>query len=118
MDFSEEDFKTSLNIISGYFCSSVSRIKPETVFVKKSRVFTSLHQESLCTENLQPFIDLLPCRDVSGLASMIRTEVLHKNEYYSMQIHFKKSKNNVILQAKIYLVNDLNRWSRQGSNFC
>lgn len=93
----------------------MSRLTPGNVFINDDGAFASLQQEALCTENLQSFIDLLPCRDVSGLASMLRPEALHRSEYYSMQVHFHKHLSKISFSASIYLVNDLNRWNRQGS---
>lgn len=72
-------------------------------------------QEPLCVENLQPFLNILPNRGVTGLASMIMPEAIHRSEYYAMQIRFTSTDTQASFQASIFLVNDLNRWNRNGS---
>lgn len=115
LTLSRSEFAQVINMISGYFCATVSRVKAEQVFIKNKQIWASIPQEPLCVENLQPFLDLLPNRGVTGLASMIMPEAIHRSEYYAMQIHFTSTDAQLSFQASIFLVNDVNRWDRYGS---
>lgn len=71
--------------LSGLLCSSLNLLeKPEMVLLPKSIlnlargsenhsswVYGTLPEEPVCTENLTPWLKLLPCRDSKGIASLL-----------------------------------------------
>ena len=77
--------------------------------------------EPVCTENLQPWIDLLPCNNFAGLASMLKPESIYQSDFHSIELSFsvhcldglelcKNIKIEMILN--MITVFDLNRWNR------
>lgn len=79
--------------LSGLLCSSLNLLeKPEMVLLPKSIlnlaresdthaswVYGTLSEEPVCTENLTPWLKLLPCRDSKGIASLLS----HRPKLYS-----------------------------------
>ncbi|EGG24949.1 hypothetical protein DFA_03194 [Cavenderia fasciculata] len=53
-----------------------------------------LPRESVCTENLTPWLKLLPCRSQSGLAKLLNPHRLYDVHYHSMSITIRKVQNN------------------------
>ncbi|KAF9186504.1 hypothetical protein BGZ50_002436 [Haplosporangium sp. Z 11] len=51
--------------------------------------YGSLPHENVCTENLTPWIKLLPCKNKSGIASLLKSHKLFDTRFYSMAIHVR-----------------------------
>ncbi|CAG8809000.1 11174_t:CDS:2, partial [Dentiscutata erythropus] len=49
----------------------------------------SLPHENVCTENLTPWIKLLPCKSRSGIASLLNGHKLYDSNFHSMSIHVR-----------------------------
>ena len=97
------------NAISGIFCTSLSFINKDvtitptvsfrpTGLVEDGVVdnalfrYGALVRENLCTENLTPWLKLLPCFSRAGVASLLKNpKWLHYNRYLSMNIAFKRT---------------------------
>lgn len=97
------------NAISGMFCTSLSfinkavTITPNLSFRPTGLVedgvadnaffrYGALVRENLCTENLTPWLKLLPCFSRTGVASLLlEPKSLHYNRYLSMNIVLKKT---------------------------
>jgi GPI-anchor transamidase subunit T len=47
----------------------------------------SLPSEHVCTENLTPFLKLLPCKALSGLASLLNPHQLFDANWHGMGVH-------------------------------
>lgn len=78
-------------LLSGQFCASLSRLARTEVVVEPTLAFHpwdggvravagghlrrhgSLPAEAVCTENLTPWIKLLPCRDQAGVGALLRS---------------------------------------------
>eukprot|EP00897_Mesotaenium_endlicherianum_P005790 jgi/Mesen1/5239/ME000026S04533 len=92
--------------LSGLFCASLnfletsaSSASPRTMFrpdlhesassaSTRSHVrYGALPREAVCTENLTPWLKLLPCRDKAGLATLLHRPSLYRSIYHSMHIH-------------------------------
>jgi hypothetical protein len=90
--------------LAGTFCSSLDLMgQQETVEPSvlmpgqtasrnhnrtKTRLFYgALPREAVCTENLTPWLKLLPCRRHAGLASLMNPLKLFAGEYHSMKVH-------------------------------
>ncbi|KAK6506667.1 Subunit of the glycosylphosphatidylinositol transamidase complex-like protein [Arthrobotrys musiformis] len=91
------------NALSGLFCASLNFIdstrtirpvmsfKPTGDYSKKdkSRLFLlhgSLPKEPVCTENLTPFLKLLPCKGKSGISTLLDGHKLFDASFQSMSI--------------------------------
>ncbi|CAG8852192.1 401_t:CDS:2, partial [Racocetra persica] len=53
--------------------------------------YGSLPHENVCTENLTPWIKLLPCKSTSGIASLLNGHKLYDSNFHSMSIHVRPS---------------------------
>lgn len=85
--------------LSGLFCASLSQMGP-TTSTSPLTLFTShdsplsestfrygtLPRESVCTENLAPFLKLLPCRSKRGLAAILEPSKVYSAMYHSIQV--------------------------------
>lgn len=49
--------------------------------------YGSMPREAVCTENLTPWVKLLPCRDQRGLAALLNPLKLFDSHYHSMKLH-------------------------------
>ena len=78
MSFRKEEISKSWSLIvkqvNGFFCSSILEVDPLLTsiptFVQENAEnyrYAHLSGEPLCTENIKPFLRLLPCKDVSLL---------------------------------------------------
>jgi phosphatidylinositol glycan class T len=47
-----------------------------------------LPAENLCTENLTPFLKLLPCKGISGLSALMKPYVLLAHEWHAMAVDY------------------------------
>lgn len=84
--------------------------------LKERMKHSILSGETVCTENLTPWIKFLPCRSHSGLASLLsHPNVLYALDYHSLGIHFIPATQ--LNEKKLYLTLTLvvNRFSIQKS---
>ncbi|KAN0029498.1 hypothetical protein ACTA71_007627 [Dictyostelium dimigraforme] len=83
-----------------------------------------LPRESVCTENLTPWVKLLPCREQSGLGKLLNPHKLYDVHYHSMSITIRKICNNkngdqsclsptLEIVQSLTIVNDLNNHQHQ-----
>ena len=54
-------------------------------------VYGALPREAVCTENLTPWLGLLPCAGSSGLALLMDRQVLYGAPYHSMRVQLVRS---------------------------
>ena len=100
--------------IGGLYCASLSKIE-DTHTVREEigdrkrfrfgdvlaesnstqRFYGVLTQEALCTENLTPWLNMLPCRGSSGIASTIDPLKVFSNPYYALTISTDAKRNRV-----------------------
>lgn len=135
----ETRFNQAIEVLSGYFCASLNilqfsnAIKPTIpTFPTRSIVPDSTHtalfsyfsyfvgtmiagiipQEPVCIENLQPWLDLLPCSNRAGLAQMIKPESIYQSDFHSIELEFFVNESMEIdLTLRMITVYDLNRWN-------
>jgi len=82
-------FCASLNFIDSSLTYSPKRtfVKPDTGHHTASTLRTGhLAGETVCTENLTPFIKLLPCRDRAGLAVLFDGHALYGADFHNMAV--------------------------------
>ncbi|KAG0222995.1 hypothetical protein BGW42_006175 [Actinomortierella wolfii] len=113
-DKTDKNWKGLVNTLSGLFCASLNFID-ETITVeprlsfRNDGVYNVYHQsrshaanqndtrlrygslphENVCTENLTPWIKLLPCKSKAGIASLLKSHKLFDSRFYSMAIHVR-----------------------------
>ena len=102
----DEKWLTLTNALSGLFCASLNFIdgtrttrpvmsfQPEGDFAANATTTTTttqllygtLPREVVCTENLTPFLKLLPCKGKTGIASLLDGHKLFDASWQSMAI--------------------------------
>lgn len=90
----------SSRTISGLFGLSINlNENPNTVNPKSSMFsnsttslrYASIPNEIVCTENLTPWIKLLPCGKNKGIAKLLKnSNKLFESHYFMAGLHFKK----------------------------
>ncbi len=110
-DEAEQQWKSLVNSLSGLFCASLNFIDsshttyPRRVFQSEGnygKYATSnlylmrgvLPRETVCTENLTPFLKLLPCRGNAGIASILDGHKIYDAQWHSMSIDVETVCNN------------------------
>jgi phosphatidylinositol glycan class T len=93
------------NALAGLFCASLASLDEQRT-TSPTRAFTplgalpawpqtlphalrhaSLPSEHVCTENLTPFLKLLPCKGRSGLARLLNPHRLLDADWHGMGLH-------------------------------
>ncbi|KAI0738852.1 Gpi16 subunit GPI transamidase component [Daedaleopsis nitida] len=93
------------NALAGLFCASLGHLdeqrttSPILTFRPEGSLpnFTHPHQlrhailpsEHVCTENLTPFLKLLPCKSRSGIASLLNPHRLFDGDWHGLGIHVR-----------------------------
>jgi len=91
------------NGLAGLFCASLGSLdeqrttSPRLSFAPEGSLpdwdfphhirHASLPSEHVCTENLTPFLKLLPCKSLSGIASLLNPHRLFDADWHGMGIH-------------------------------
>ncbi|UZJ55244.1 hypothetical protein CBS101457_004564 [Exobasidium rhododendri] len=85
--------------LAGMFCASLDALD-ERLTVQpfshkdKHSSTTTLHallsSESICTENLSTLLKLLPCKTMTGLASLLKPHKFLKADFHGMSLHMKR----------------------------
>ncbi|KAI8082676.1 GPI transamidase component PIG-T [Gilbertella persicaria] len=96
----DDQWKSLTNTLSGLFCASLNFID-ETITTEPRLLFQSeemrheqlrygsLPHENVCTENLTPWIKLLPCKSKSGISVLLNPHRIYNSNFHSMAIHAK-----------------------------
>lgn len=137
----DDSWLTLTNALSGLFCASLNfidetrTIRPALSFqpeghhspaaLAKTRLLHGvLPHEVVCTENLTPFLKLLPCHGKAGIASLLDGHKLFDSSFQSMAIDVKPlcdddgGGGNCVLQMEqtIDMVMDIERSKRPRDN--
>lgn len=91
------------NALAGLFCASLGSLdeqrttSPLLSFPPEGSLpdwkhpyhirHASLPSEHVCTENLTPFLKLLPCKSLSGIASLLNPHRFFDADWHGMGIH-------------------------------
>lgn len=75
--------------LSGLFCASINFLEDPAMVGGTSGAVRqgALPREAVCTENLTPWLKLLPCRDRAGLSTLLERPRIHNGHYYSLRVH-------------------------------
>ncbi|KAL6714412.1 Subunit of the glycosylphosphatidylinositol transamidase complex-like protein [Lecanora helva] len=127
------------NALSGLFCASLNFIdstrttKPRMTFEPTSEpppgaqqssylLHGALPREVVCTENLTPFLKLLPCKGKAGIASLLDGHKLFDASWQSMSIDFRSvcsisgSDCSIEMEQTVDMVLDVERSKRPRDN--
>ena len=111
------------NALSGLFCASIGQLD-ELRTTSPARAFrpegdlpgdgqntsyslrhASLPAESVCTENLTPFLKLLPCKSAAGIATLLNPHRIFDADWHGMGIHVTESQDEgVRLQLSLQAI--------------
>ncbi|CAO3633813.1 unnamed protein product [Cunninghamella echinulata] len=91
----DQRWKSLTNVLSGLFCASLNFIddtlttEPRLSFQTNTGTlrYGALPHENVCTENLTPWIKLLPCKSKTGLAILLNPHKIYNSHFHSMSIH-------------------------------
>ena len=85
--------------LSGLLCSSFDLIDEKNTYFSErafpGQIVGSLGREAFCTENLTPWLALLPCRNAAGLASLLSPLQLFTGDYHSMTLALSRSPDDM-----------------------
>lgn len=97
------------NALAGLFCASLGSLddlrttSPALTFQPEGSIpnFTHPHRlrhatlpsEHVCTENLTPFLKLLPCKSRSGIASLLNPHRLFDADWHGLGVHVRYREN-------------------------
>ncbi|KAL6567089.1 hypothetical protein OROMI_015493 [Orobanche minor] len=116
----DDSWKNLTHALSGLFCASINFLEHSTSFSSPQWNFRSisgklrygtLPREAVCTENLTPWLKLLPCRDKAGLSSLMDRPSIYRGYYHSQRLHLKsdefdisKMSTGVVLEQTLTVV--------------
>ncbi|XP_023759224.1 uncharacterized protein LOC111907656 [Lactuca sativa] len=92
----DASWKNLTHTLSGLFCASINFLESSTTYsapdwsfqpLSSNLRYGSLPREAVCTENLTPWLKLLPCRDKSGLSSLMDRPSIYRGFYHSQRLH-------------------------------
>ncbi|MQM05038.1 hypothetical protein Taro_037840 [Colocasia esculenta] len=114
IDQIDATWKNLTHALSGLFCSSINFLESTTAFAAPRWSFKShssnlrygaLPREAVCTENLTPWLKLLPCRDKAGLAFLLDRPSIYKGYYHSQRLHlFSSETTGIVLEQTLTIV--------------
>ncbi|TKY85849.1 hypothetical protein EX895_005390 [Sporisorium graminicola] len=101
-DATSESWKGLTSALAGLFCTSLDALDDRHTVQPKYAYSPSLHggdgsssrtlhallpTEGVCTENLTPFLKLLPCKNSAGLATLLNPLSLFRSNFHGLAIH-------------------------------
>lgn len=116
----DASWKNLTHSLSGLFCASINFLESSTSYSAPEWAFQSalgslrygtLPREAVCTENLTPWLKLLPCRDKAGLSSLMDRPSIYRSFYHSQRLHLTMStaasdgsRSGIILEQTLTVV--------------
>lgn len=123
----DDSWKNLTHALSGLFCASINFLEHSTSYSAPQWSFRSfsgklrygtLPREAVCTENLTPWLKLLPCRDKAGLSSLMDRPSIYRGYYHSQRLHLKsdefdtsKMSTGIVLEQTLTVVLQPNTFS-------
>ncbi|KAF2860527.1 Gpi16 subunit, GPI transamidase component [Piedraia hortae CBS 480.64] len=122
----DENWTALVNGLSGLFCASLNFIKRtktsaplwaferESVgdFAEADLLHGMLPREVVCTENLTPFVKLLPCHGKAGIGSLLDGHKVFDANWQTMSVRVRRVGETVEVEQTVDLVIDLERSAR------
>nr|GEW23005.1 GPI transamidase component PIG-T [Tanacetum cinerariifolium] len=116
----DASWKNLTHTLSGLFCASINFLESSTTYaapdwsfrpVSGNLRYGSLPREAVCTENLTPWLKLLPCRDKAGLSSLMDRPSIYRGFYHSQRLHLTSNEfdsvasgNGIVLEQTLTIV--------------
>ncbi|KAG9454510.1 hypothetical protein H6P81_007414 [Aristolochia fimbriata] len=106
-------WKNLSHALSGLFCASINFLESSASFSAPGWGFRShsgylrygaLPREAVCTENLTPWLKLLPCRDKAGLAAIMDRPSIYKGYYHSQRLKITSATIGITLEQTLTVV--------------
>uniref|UniRef100_A0A0D3HLT4 GPI transamidase component PIG-T n=1 Tax=Oryza barthii TaxID=65489 RepID=A0A0D3HLT4_9ORYZ len=114
LDEIDATWKNLTHTLSGLFCASINFLESSTAFSAPRWGFKlnegnlrygALPREAVCTENLTPWLKLLPCRDKAGIASLLYRPSIYKGYYHSQKLKLTSSQSfGIIIDQTLTVV--------------
>ncbi|KAK9281528.1 hypothetical protein L1049_004431 [Liquidambar formosana] len=101
----DDSWKNLTHALSGLFCASVNFLESSTTYSSPDRSFRpfsgslrygTLPREAVCTENLTPWLKLLPCRDKAGLPALLDRPSIYRGFYHSQWLHLTSTESGSV----------------------
>ncbi|CDR99708.1 hypothetical protein [Sporisorium scitamineum] len=96
-DATSESWKGLTGALAGLFCTSLDAlderhtVQPHYAYSQGGNSSHTLHAllptEGVCTENLTPFLKLLPCKNSAGLATLLNPLSLFRSNFHGLAVH-------------------------------
>ncbi|XP_054781736.1 uncharacterized protein LOC129288945 isoform X2 [Prosopis cineraria] len=108
----DASWKNLTHSLSGLFCASINFLESSTTYFPPKLVFQpasgslrygTLPREAVCTENLTPWLKLLPCRDKAGLSALMDRPSIYRSFYHSQRLRLTLSKSADGLDSGVML---------------
>ncbi|XP_019465258.1 PREDICTED: GPI transamidase component PIG-T isoform X1 [Lupinus angustifolius] len=108
----DASWKNLTHALSGLFCASINFLESSTSYSAPKWAFQSdlgslrygtLPREAVCTENLTPWLKLLPCRDKAGISTLMDRPSIYRSFYHSQRLHLRSSIAEDRLNSRIIL---------------
>uniref|UniRef100_A0A0N5C6C0 GPI transamidase component PIG-T n=1 Tax=Strongyloides papillosus TaxID=174720 RepID=A0A0N5C6C0_STREA len=94
--YHDDAWTNLINSLSGIFCGSWHNSATYyTITIDKLYKEAVFPEESVCTENFSPFLKLLPCKGVAGIASLMNTELFYAAAFNSINLNFNRTMGNL-----------------------
>ncbi|KAF7845575.1 GPI transamidase component PIG-T [Senna tora] len=96
----DASWKNLTHSLSGLFCASINFLESSTAYSAPKLVFQpasgslrygTLPREAVCTENLTPWLKLLPCRDKAGVSALMDRPSIYRSFYHSQRLRLTLS---------------------------
>ncbi|KAM7271519.1 hypothetical protein ACFE04_030733 [Oxalis oulophora] len=106
----DASWRNLTNTLSGLFCASINFLESSTTYSAPKWAFQhtssnfrygTLPREAVCTENLTPWLKLLPCRDKAGLSTLLDRPSIYKGFYHSQQLRLKSAAEMISLEQTL-----------------
>lgn len=110
------------NALAGLFCASLGSLddrrtsSPASAFplsvpsyqdsIPYALRYATLPSEHVCTENLTPFLKLLPCKSRAGLAKLLNPQRLFDADWHGLGVHVRSTEAGVELSLTVQAVLD------------
>ncbi|CAN4115797.1 unnamed protein product [Withania somnifera] len=104
----DASWRNLTHALSGLFCASINFLESSTAYSAPKWSFKSfstnigygtLPREAVCTENLTPWLKLLPCRDKAGLSSLMDRPSIYRGFYHSQRLHLVSNEFDITARS-------------------
>nr|VDD47127.1 unnamed protein product [Brassica oleracea] len=109
----DTSWKNLTHALSGLFCASINFLESSTSYAAPTWGFGrssdklrygSLPREAVCTENLTPWLKLLPCRDKDGISALMNRPSVYRGFYHSQRLHLSMVDSGMLLEQSLTVV--------------